>query len=438
MKLWQRKLSRRTFLALSGGAVAATYLGRGFAQAQMPAAQTLRLGLILPDPTVTTAIEAASQKFVHQNAQNAWTMAGEELGANAEMFGQTLELKTVTAASPEEAAAAAEALIDEDEVFVFAGAFDDATGLALSAVARDKQVPFFNLGATTDALRNASCDPYTFHLQASAAMYLDSLTDWYVRAEFRDWFYVYSADEAGQALYDRVVKARDTRHFAAKEVGSLTLDPASSDYADVVSQIQDSGAQVVLLLVDAQKQLELMTALDAAQAQVQVTGFPYPATQTRAYFAASREAAPIVGTGNRAELWEAKIDAYGARELNERYLERFEVPMDGPAWAAYQAVKIGYEAAAFGGGTEADKVITYLESPNTNFDVYKGIGVSFRPWDHQLRQSLFLVDINDAAQTPFDYAIMVGELPEIYMPGTDPIERLDQIGDLEADSQCQL
>ncbi len=437
MKLWQRKFSRRTFLALGGGALASAYLGRNSAWAQAPAGQTLRLGLILPDPAVTTSTEAASYKVVHQNAQNAWTMAGEELGSNAQMFGQTLELKTATAATPNEAAAAAEALID-DGVYIFAGAFDDETGIALSAVARDKQVPFFNLGATTDVLRNASCDPYTFHLQASAAMYLDALTDWYVRAGFRDWFYVYSNDETGQALYDRVVKARDTRHFAASEVGALALEPSSSDYSEAVSQIQDSGAQVILLLVDAQAQLDLLSALEEAQVQAQVTGFPYPATQTRAYFAASREAAPIIGTGNRAELWEAKIDAYGARELNERYLERFEVPMDGPAWAAYQAVKIGYEAAAFGGGTEAEKVMAYLENPNTNFDVYKGIGVSFRPWDHQMRQSLYLVDINDAAQTPFDYAIMVGELPEIYMPGTDPTERLDQIGDLQADSQCQL
>jgi len=32
----------------------------------------------------------------------------------------------------------------------------------------------------------------------------------------------------------------------------------------------------------------------------------------------------------------------------------------------------------------------------------------------------------------------VGELPAIYMPGTDPIERLDQLGDLAAESSCSL
>jgi len=31
---------------------------------------------------------------------------------------------------------------------------------------------------------------------------------------------------------------------------------------------------------------------------------------------------------------------------------------------------------------------------------------------------------------------LVGELPAIYMPGTDPVERLDQLGDLRDRTRC--
>ena len=112
--------------------------------------------------------------------------------------------------------------------------------------------------------------------------------------------------------------------------------------------------------------------------------------------------------------------------------------MDGPAWAAYMSVKMLYEAATFGGGVEADKVLAYLENPATNFDVYKGIGVSFRPWDHQLRQSLYLIKINPDADSALNLADLVGELPALYLPGTDPLERLDQLGDLERASPCNF
>ena len=45
-----------------------------------------------------------------------------------------------------------------------------------------------------------------------------------------------------------------------------------------------------------------------------------------------------------------------------------------------------------------------------------------------LPQSLFLIKIRgDVEPDPFQIALLVGELPAIYMPGTDPIERLDQL-----------
>ena len=106
------------------------------------------------------------------------------------------------------------------------------------------------------------------------------------------------------------------------------------------------------------------------------------------------------------------------------------------AWAMYQAVKMLFEAATFGGSLEPDAVMAYLSAPTSVFDLYKGIGTSFRPCDHQLRQSIYLVSLSADDPDPFSMAVLVGELPAIYMPGTEVLERLDQIGDLEAQSRC--
>ena len=437
MALWNRKLSRRQLLALGGGAVATGWLERAWAQAE-PQPQVIRIGMVLPTQTGTTPVRAAAYQVAADAARAGAIMAEEELGFNAELVGQRLEVRVATAPDAESAVRAAERLTSSEEVFAFAGGYGDDAALALSQLAAERQLPFFNIGSASDALRGALCNPYTFHVEASAAMYLDALTAWYVRAGFRRWFYVYPDSDAGRALYERALFSLNERHFGAEEAGSIAVAPDNLDFTEALNAIEGSDAEVVLLLTDPVAQLSFLGEYDNAGLTPEVTGFPDPTTQTRTFLAASRNGAPTAGTGYRASLWEARIDAYGARELNVRFRERWGMPMDGPSWAAYMSVKMLYEAAAFGGGVEADNVLGYLENPATNFDVYKGIGVSFRPWDHQLRQTLYLIKINPEANNALNLADLVGELPALYLPGTDPLERLDQLGDLERASPCDF
>jgi ABC-type branched-subunit amino acid transport system substrate-binding protein len=275
-------------------------------------------------------------------------------------------------------------------------------------------------------------------MEASAAMYLDALAAWFIQAGFRNWFVIHEEGAEGQALYQRARKSLLERHFGARETGRAPVSASRTDFQAILEAIRRARPQVVLLLLGAEAQLSFLGQYEAARLDAAVTGFPYPETQTRAFFAASRSRAPRAGSGHRAVLWEAKLDAYGARELNARFRERFKKPMDPSAWAGYQSVKLLFEAASFGGSLEGPRLVGYLESPGTVFDVHKGIGVSFRPWDHQLRQSLYLVKIDPQAKDDWNLAGLVGELPAIYRPGTDPIERLDQLGDLQRESRCRF
>lgn len=434
---WKRKLSRRQLLALGGTAAAVSFLDRALAQGQ-PEGEVLRIGMVLPTQTGETSVRASTYQVAANAARSGAIMAEEELGFNAELLGQRLEVRVATAPDTESAVRAAERMLSTEELIGFAGGYGDDTALALSQVAGSRQVPFLNIGSASDALRGALCDRYTFHVEASAAMYLDALTAWYVRSAFRRWFYVYPDSDAGRALYDRARRSLTERHFGAEEVGSVAVPADSLDFTDAINEARANNPDVILLLTDAVSQLAFLGEYDSAGGEAEVTGFPDPTTQTRTFLAASRNGAPVSGTGFRASLWEAKIDAYGAREINQRFRERWGMPMDGPAWAAYQSVKMFYEAASLGGSTEADDIVGYFENPATNFDVWKGIGVSFRPWDHQLRQSLYLIKINPDAETAFDLANLVGELPALYLPGTEPLERLDQLGDLERASQCNF
>lgn len=396
----------------------------------------VRIGVILP------AVQGGEDELaaaVARAASQGAAMANDEFGFNAEMLGIDFAVATAEASGPDAVAAAATALVSDSGAFGIVGGFDAAEAAALATWSAETGVPYLNVGSSADELRNEQCQATMFHVEPSAAMYLDSMAGWYVRSGLRNWYFVRDSAPESSAQLQRIERTLRERHFGARSVGESTVDlvEGAGDLEGLAQRIERAGADLVVLLLPAADQLTVLTALEAAGLELMVTGFPYPEAETRTFYAASREAAPTLGTGHRISSWEATLDAYGARELNARYRATYGEPMDASAWAVYQGVKILYEAAFFSGSTEPDAVLAYLGSPQSVFDVWKGIGTTFRPWDGQLRQSLYLSKIDAVSEDLFTLASLVGELPAIYMPGTEPVERLDQIGQLEADSGCQ-
>ncbi len=396
----------------------------------------IRIGALLP--AMPESGSAPLDFAVAEAARSAAEMTADEFNFNAEILGLDFALVTEHPTDTEALLEAAGRLIDEEGVFALLGGFGTEQALALSTFAEERQIPFFNIGASSDSLRNKACSRFTFHFAPSEAMYLDALVGWFVRAGLRRWFFVHEDDPERESQYRRATWSIRNRHFGAREVGRVALAPGTSDFGRAINAARRNDAEVILLLIEPEAQLTFLEQYEATGLEAQVTGFPDLGAQTRMFFLASRDAAPRAGSGFRSTAWEATLDAYGARELNTRFLARFGTPMEYPAWAVLQAVKILFEAATFGGSLEGEEVVAYLESSTSVFDVYKGIGITFRPWDHQLRQSIYLVDIRPEAEGPRDAVLLVGELPAIYMPRTDPVERLDQIGDLKRESQCRF
>ncbi|MEX2541454.1 MAG: ABC transporter substrate-binding protein [Trueperaceae bacterium] len=405
--------------------------------AQEEPAQSLRIGLILPGPDAAEGTAGTLSNAVAESALMGATFAEEEFGFNAELLGLRLELLTVRADGADGAREAAEQLLAEEEVFALVGGFGAGSALALAELAEQREIPFLNIGSSGDRLRNEECGRYSFHVEPSAAMYLDALVGWFIRAGFRSWFFVIEDTPDGEALYERVRWSMRERHFGARETGRAIV-ASDEGFDGAIEAVRRNRADVVLLLLGPDRQLAFLEQAEAGGVEAQVTGFPHPAAQTREFFAASMEAAPVVGAGYRATSWEATLDAYGARELNARFAARWDTTMEPPAWSAYQAIKVLFETVSLGGAGTGPEVVEFLENPQSVFDIWKGIGVTFRSWDHQLRQSLYLVDLMPEAESRRELVTLVGELPAIYLPRTDPVERLDQLGDLRRESECDF
>jgi ABC transporter substrate binding protein (PQQ-dependent alcohol dehydrogenase system) len=437
MRQRKSEQTRRGFLGTGMAAASGLLAGRAHA-----AGNAVRIGAVLPKGGDALPVAAANRGAAGEAARMGFVMAEEELALNAGLLGRDFQVLISSAPGAEAAHRAARRLAAVEGVSVLVGGFSREEAEALAEVADEFGILFMNIGCPSDALRGEGCRPLSFHVEASAAMYLDAIMGWFVRSQYRTWHLVHEDSEEGHALAARAGEALAQRHWGGREVGRTVVRPRAQDFQEATRAIKADGPDAVLVLTDWLAQLDFLAIYESANLTHPVVGFPEPSTQLRDFFASSRQIAPSAGAGHRAVLWEATLDAYGARELNARFGSRWGKPMDPPSWAAYQACKIAYEAALFGGTLEGVGLAEYLTSERAVFDVHKGIGVSFRPWDHQLRQSLYLVKIEPAGapghglRHSLKRASLVGELPAIYMPGTDPVERLDQIGDIAPRAAC--
>ena len=391
----------------------------------------LRVGIVLPLGGPSRPEDAANLEDIAEIARQGAVFGEEEMQRNGALFGHSVTLFVANAPGAEAAYRAARRLVTLDRVQVLIGGFDANEARALSKVAQETGTLFLNIAATSDALRT-ECGAQTFHVEASAAMYLDALAGWYVRAGHRKWVVLHGPDVESAARLERARQSFGDRHWGAKIAAEIAV--VGRDFGGALQAVADHKPDGVLLLTDWRAQLDFLARYAAEGLEPPVAAFPEPATQTRSYFAAAMAAHQRAASAHRVALWEPTLDAYGARELNARAAARWGRPMDSTGWAAYQAMKIAFDAAQFGGSADGASMAAWLAREGSVLDLHKGIGVSFRSWDRQLRQSLYLVSLNPEAGTGRDLvalrdrARLVGELPAIYMPGTDPVERLDQLG----------
>jgi ABC transporter substrate binding protein (PQQ-dependent alcohol dehydrogenase system) len=99
--------------------------------------------------------------------------------------------------------------------------------------------------------------------------------------------------------------------------------------------------------------------------------------------------------------------------------------MESADWAAWIAVKMVVKSAQGTRSAEFKKQRDFMLG-GAVFDGDKGLALSVRPWDHQLRQAILLA-------TP--YAVIANAPVEGFFHRTNV---LDTLGDDESDTPCRL
>jgi ABC transporter substrate binding protein (PQQ-dependent alcohol dehydrogenase system) len=281
-----------------------------------------------------------------------------------EAAGVQLTVATVPAATVEAARTAAQ----QAEKAGAAAVLTDLPTMATRAVAEAVKLPVLNIGDASDALRQADCRPNLFHVLPSERMRADALAQTLVA---RKWTQVLllagsSAEDAPRvavataAIRRYALKLVDTRPFKA------SADPRERDLANP-------------LLLTGRASYDAVWVVDSDGEFAR--GLPYRTALPR----------PVVGDGGMAALaWHAQFERFGAPQVSRRFAKARNRPMtqyDWASWIAGRALAAAATAAPKGPSAAFAKALAEGE-----LDGSKGVSMSFRTWDGQLRQPLLLTD----------------------------------------------
>ena len=249
--------------------------------------------------------------------------------------------------------------------------------LSVADMARDAGVLIFNVGATDDILREEECRANVFHTAPTRTMLADGLAQYLIWKQWRNWVLLYGSHERDQLFADAL------RRAATRFGGEIVAEKEFKDTG--TARRTDSG------VVQIQRQMPVFTqdlpdhdvVLVADESEVFGTYVPFRTWIPR----------PVAGTaGLIPSAWHPASEQWGGTQIQNRFAKANGRRMLSKDMAAWTAARILGEAATRTQGADAQKISAFIRSPDFSIAAFKGQKLTFRPWNWQLRQPIFLGD----------------------------------------------
>ena len=90
--------------------------------------------------------------------------------------------------------------------------------------------------------------------------------------------------------------------------------------------------------------------------------------------------------------WDPSHEQWGALQLQNRFTKTFRRLMNVRDNAAWTAMRMIGEAATRTGSNGPEKLRLYLLGADFSIAAFKGVRLTLRPWNQQLRQPILLSD----------------------------------------------
>ncbi|MBA2780975.1 ABC transporter substrate-binding protein [Billgrantia kenyensis] len=342
-------------------------------------------------------------------------LQGARLGLNdnnatAQFLGQEFILHEVVVSQGGDVGEALESLIEQGAEWIVSGLPAAALDELMAHPARGDRV-VFNAWAPDDELRGEACHPELYHTTPSRRMLADALAQFLGFKQWDRWALVY-----GNTDEDRILA--DVLRASAERYGHRVVDDRMWPH-DPMARRAEGGFHAIQreIPVFLQDLPEHDVLVIADETDYFGEYFPFQTWAPR----------PVVGTqGLIATPWHRAHESWGAVQLQRRFeklADRWMTPRDFGAWLALRSLG---EAAARTGSVARQAVLDYMLSEEFELAGYLGFPVSFRTWNHQLRQPILITGPRMVASV---------SPQEGYLHPRTP---LDALGADEGESQCRF
>jgi len=289
-------------------------------------------------------------------------------------MNQEFTLDTVEDSDPDKLIADVVKKVDEGQHFVLVDAAP-ATLLKMADALKGKEALLINYSAPDDSLREEDCRAQVLHTAPTRSMLADGLAQYLAWKKWPRWLLVLGPTEKDKLYADAIRRA-------AKRFGAKIVEERVFTY-DTGNRRSDGGFEQV------QQQIPTFTqgapdhdiVIVADESSLFGDYLPYRTWEPR----------PVAGTaGLTAQSWHPAIELWGGTQFQNRFKRqsaRDMRPIDYNAWLA--ARMIGEAASRTKSGKYAD-LVGYIKSPKFDIAGFKGVGLSLRNWNGQLRQPILI------------------------------------------------
>lgn len=283
--------------------------------------------------------------------------------------------------------------------------------LSIADIAHDKGILLFNVGATDDSLREENCRVNVFHTVPTRSMLADGLAQYLIWKQWRKWVLVYGSHESDQLF------AEALRRAATRFGGEILAEKEFKDTG--TARRTDSG------VVQIQSQMPVFTQdlpdhdvlLVADESEVFGTYMPYRTWIPR----------PVAGTaGLVPSAWHPASEQWGGTQIQNRFAKATGRRMLSKDMAAWTAVRIIGEGATRTQSGDTEKIADFIRSPDFSIAAFRGQKLTFRDWNWQLRQPVFLSDARSVVSTSPQEGFL------------HQVSELDTLGIDRPETQCVL
>ncbi len=357
-----------------------------------PAAGTVvDVGVVLPAPTGGSTYFAAINDIIGIAAIRGAQLAEGLIESQEDATDVALVFHYASSPSAEAARRAAERLVLADGVDVLVGGVGEGQSQALAQVASEHDVLFLDVGSGDPELAGGT--PWNvFHVAPSPEQYVTALARAVrERAGERplDWFVVQVDEPGGEELGRTAVETLYT--LGERVVDGIAVARGDPTFESAYRRLAESGANAVVVILPPEDQLVFMGGYRDRGGEALLAPYPYDATQTRNFLAASAEYG-VAPDAPRVLAWETTLADGRAGDFNARYTSRFGQPADPTAWTTYEALRV-LQQAAIRARSDDPHALADVLSRGTPFTTAKGT-LAFDE-SHQLAdQTLYVTRID--------------------------------------------